>query len=97
MPSQSTSAAEHMVCWTSVQYPHRLCVTALLQLAKLITVPVCAIHNTFSCVVHTATHVFTFVSFYCAMLSHILITVMSMQLLHAVNVQLLTPQCHAFI
>jgi len=33
MPSQCRCPAEHMVCWTSVQYPHRLCVTGILQLA----------------------------------------------------------------
>ena len=62
MPSQSKFSAEHMVCWTSVQYPHRLCVTGLLQLPKC-TVPVCVVLNTFicvQCVVHIAMHVLSF-------------------------------------
>ena len=49
--SQSTFFAEHMVCWTSAQYPHWLCVTGLLPLAKL-TVPACVICNTITCVGH---------------------------------------------
>jgi len=75
-------ACGHIMCWTSVQYPHRLCATGLLQLE-----PVCCSYTILLPVVWG-----------CAMVSHILMTVMSMQLLHVAHVQSLrlAPQCHAF-
>jgi len=40
--SMPSDPAEHcMVCWTSVQYPYRLCVTGLL----LTTILVCVVHS----------------------------------------------------
>jgi len=46
MQSECTHPAEHMVCWTSTQYPHRLCVTGLVQRCAC----VCAVHvNSYLC------------------------------------------------
>ena len=45
-----TCPAQHMVRWTSVQYPHRLCMTGLLQLACV----------SFTCVVHCMVVLFLF-------------------------------------
>ena len=73
MPAQSTFCVEHMVWWTSAQYPYRPCVTGPLHPAKL-TDPVamcCTLSVTFTCVAHIAMYVFTFVSFCCLRLCYV--------------------------
>ena len=88
MPAQSTFCVEHVVWWTSAQYPYRLCVTGPLHPSKL-TDPVAMLYivsyfNT--CVAHIAMYVFTFVSFCCLRLCYVhlctwyLMTLMCMQL-----------------
>ena len=79
--------AEHMVCWTSVQHPYRL--YACWNGSARLIVPVLCI---FMCVIFVSYSV----AWGCAMLSHILIRVMLLLVLHMRSLRL-SPQCHAFI
>ena len=105
MPAQSTFCVEHMVWWTSAQYPYRPCVTGPLHPAKL-TDPVAMLYIVsyfYLCCAYSYA-LFTFVSFCCLRLCYVhlctwfLMTVMCMQL-HLVHVQSLrlAPKCHAFV
>jgi len=98
---QSTFSAEHMVCWTGVQYPHWLCVTGLLRLAQTHSSS-CVICNMLTSVGHIESFYFCCLRLCYAQIrapGHSMMTVICMQLLHVVHVQSLrlAPKCHALI
>jgi len=89
MPAQSTFCVEHMVWWTSAQYPYRLCVTGPLHPAKLIDslAMCCTLQVTFTCVAHNLCMCLLLcssVAWGCvySLMQMILVTVMYIQLLH---------------